>query len=283
VKTATAPLIALLNSGQPIRKADLYTLALADGTIVRATSADIAVAWAGNTYLPRPLFTRSRTRTVIGVEVDTQDVTIYPASSDFLGGVSWQQAVRTGALDGAWWRVDVAYFSDWGLPPVGVLANFYGRVAEASPAQSEIAVQVKSALELLNQQFPRNLYQAVCLHTVYDTGCAVAKATYTATGTVASTSSVSGFTSALAQASGYFALGVLTFTSGPNVGLKRTVKSFTSGAFTFVLPLPVSPGIGDTFSVFAGCDKLQATCVAKFSNLARFRGFPEIPVPETVF
>jgi hypothetical protein len=39
---------------------------------------------------------------------------------------------------------------------------------------------------------------------------------------------------------------------------------------------------GATFTVRAGCDKTQGTCTTKFSNLARFRGMPYIPVAETV-
>jgi uncharacterized phage protein (TIGR02218 family) len=283
VKSAGGPLISLLNSGLPIRKADLYTLTLASGTVIRATSADIPVSWGGNVYPTRPLFTRTRTRTVIGVEVDTQDVAVFPQPTETLDGIEWHLACRLGALDGAWWRVDVAYFSDWSLPPVGTLSSFYGRVADVTLERSQISITVKSALELLNQQFPRNLYQVPCLHTVYDSGCNVTKASYTFSNSVTSASTPAGFTSSLAQATGYFTLGVVKFTSGANNGLTRTVKTFSGGAFTFILPLPVAAAVGDTFTATAGCDKLKATCIAKFSNQARFRGFDEIPVPETVY
>ena len=37
------------------------------------------------------------------------------------------------------------------------------------------------------------------------------------------------------------------------------------------------PEPGDTFSVFAGCDKTFATCKAKFDNALNFRGFPHLP------
>ena len=48
------------------------------------------------------------------------------------------------------------------------------------------------------------------------------------------------------------------------------------------MPLPNVPAVGDTFSVFPGCDKTKTTCAGKFSNIARFRGFPFVPVPETI-
>ena len=42
-------------------------------------------------------------------------------------------------------------------------------------------------------------------------------------------------------------------------------------------PMHFDIASGDGFAVTAGCDKLFATCVAKFSNGDNFRGFPHIP------
>lgn len=81
--------------------------------------------------------------------------------------------------------------------------------------------------------------------------------------------------------SGYFAQGVITFTSGPNSGLKRTVASYAAGGLiTLVLPLPVAPVAGNTFSIVPGCDKQMLTCEQKFNNLINFGGQPFIPQPE---
>jgi uncharacterized phage protein (TIGR02218 family) len=53
-----------------------------------------------------------------------------------------------------------------------------------------------------------------------------------------------------------------------------------------VLTLAEAPvramAVGDAFAVVAGCDKLAATCRAKFANLINFRGFPTIPGDETM-
>jgi hypothetical protein len=43
------------------------------------------------------------------------------------------------------------------------------------------------------------------------------------------------------------------------------------------------PSNGDTLNAIAGCDKLQATCTSKFSNLVNFAGFPFVPKPETAY
>ena len=39
---------------------------------------------------------------------------------------------------------------------------------------------------------------------------------------------------------------------------------------------------GDTFTVTAGCDKSLDTCIARFNNVANFRGFPFIPGNDAV-
>ena len=41
-------------------------------------------------------------------------------------------------------------------------------------------------------------------------------------------------------------------------------------------------GMGDSFTIRAGCDKRPETCTAKFSNIASFRGFPHIPGQDAV-
>ncbi|MCU0624551.1 MAG: phage BR0599 family protein, partial [Gemmatimonadaceae bacterium] len=82
-----------------------------------------------------------------------------------------------------------------------------------------------------------------------------------------------------------FDLGIVRFTSGALSGVSRVVRSHvqSGGVLRLVAPLPAAPAPGDGIAVTPGCDKRQATCSSKFSNLARFRGYPYIPVPETLY
>jgi uncharacterized phage protein (TIGR02218 family) len=75
--------------------------------------------------------------------------------------------------------------------------------------------------------------------------------------------------------------GQLVFTSGVNNGHIVAVRQYASTTIYFVVPLPAPPLAGDTFTVYPGCDKTQATCTSKFSNLINFGGFPYVPSPET--
>ena len=169
----------------------------------------------------------------------------------------------------------------YGDTSAGLVNIFTGRVVEIDCGRSLATFNINSHLELLSQQMPRNLFQAGCLNTLYDGACTLNRASFAVNGTVTS-ATASSVTASLSQANDYFTLGTVTFTSGQNDGFTRTVKGFTSGGtFTMLVPLPFVPAGGDTFTIYPGCDKKQATCSTKFSNLANFRGQPYIPQPET--
>lgn len=140
---------------------------------------------------------------------------------------------------------------------------------------------VKSELETLDVQMPHNLYMATCIHTLYDDGCGLVAASFTVTGNVTSGATASSVSCNLAQADGYFDLGVIRFTSGANAGLTRSIKSYTAGVIVPVMPFPYTPAPADLFTARPGCDKLEATCNSvKFSNRDNFRGYRFIPVAE---
>jgi uncharacterized phage protein (TIGR02218 family) len=164
---------------------------------------------------------------------------------------------------------------------VGSTILFSGRVSAVQPSRNEIAVDVTSDFELFNVQMPRNLYQPGCIHTLFDSGCALTKSSFLTSGvvTTGSTASVIAAT-ALSQATGYFDLGTILFTSGANQGITRSVKAFVhSTSVEVALPFPSVPAVGDTFSIYPGCDKRLTTCDTKFSNKVHFGGFPFIPTP----
>lgn len=164
----------------------------------------------------------------------------------------------------------------------GTAIMFAGRIAECDFGRNGVKAKINSHLELLNVNMPRNLYQPGCVHTLYDAGCTLSKATFTFTGTVgagatASTLPIAG----TGQADGYYALGTVKLTSGANAGLSRSVKLWAGGVATLLSPLPAAPTNGDGVQIAAGCDKQQATCLNKFANLGNFGGEPYVPVPET--
>jgi len=282
MKSATAPLIELLGSGRPFMMADCYTFTLASGSVLRFTSFDITLSFGGNTWSAAgPVIERGNTRTVIGLEVDTIDLKTSPRDTDLIGAQSWFQAACSGTLDGAEVMLQRAFLE---APPtvVGMLKMFVGNVGPIVIDRMTIDKTSNSPLELLNIKLPRNLYQSGCLHTLFDTGCGLSPAAFAVTGSVTGAPTRTGFTASMAQAAGWFDLGALQFTSGVLNGTRRSVKRWNGGDITLLNPLPIAPTIGDTFTVWPGCDRLKATCEsAKFNNVINFKGYPFIPVPET--
>ena len=289
MKDAAAPLVTYLNTSTQFMMADLYKFTLLDGTTITSSNWDRDLTVASVLYSCNGLkIKRAKTKLTVGLVVDQLDLTIYPASTDRIGALSFLGALNNGLLDGATFTLQRAFLSD-ATTVVGTLLLFSGAVSDTEFSRTEARLKIKSWLELLNVNLPRNLYQAGCRWTFGDSGCGVIKEPYAVSGTIAGGSTnqilnVSGLT----QPTGYFDQGVIVFTSGILQGIKRTVRTFTSptggslvDTVNLGLPLPHNPGYGDTFKIYPGCDKTMATCAGRFSNLLRFGGFPFIPVPET--
>ena len=283
MKTASTALINLLASRQ-FFSADLYQFSLIGGGTLNYCSGDKDIIWNGITWSSgAPYFDRKNNKAKchwkIGVEVDTLVFDVIPANANILGE-PFVSAVRQGVFDGAELTLYRAFMPTYGNVAAGTVIMFAGRVAEIDATNSLATFSVNSHLELLNQNLPRNLYQSGCANTLYDSGCGVNKASLAVSGSVTS-ATTSVIIASLTQAAGYFDLGVISFTSGANNGISRTVKSYASNSVSLIAPFPVAPNTGDSFLIYPGCDKQQSTCSGKFNNLGRFRGFPYVPENST--
>jgi len=116
------------------------------------------------------------------------------------------------------------------------------------------------------------------------------QASLTQAGEVIGASSELAFNMNLVVANQYFTLGVVTFTSGENAGISRSIKySAASGnGVMLTAPLPAQPAIGDSFTISPGCslalsstnpNGCQQWQPATWQN--RFRGTPFVPAPTT--
>ena len=282
MKSANQALIDLLASSDKFLMADLFTFTLITGDVYRWTNADIDIAYNGSIYKAGgSLIKRGKIKNTVGIEVDTLGVTLYPSVADAIGSIRLSTAILSlGFLDNAKLELRRCFLSAWSDPPVGDLILFMGTVSDIKGSGTQIEISVKSKLEVLNAQVPRNLYQASCLNSVYDALCQVDK-TSMSVGSQVVSGTTSSIASTLTNLDDYFKLGVLRFTSGANIGVTRTVKKFSNKGFSFSLPLPNLPAPGDYFVVYPGCDGTMDSCKNKFNNLIRFRGMPFIPVPET--
>lgn len=307
----TATLQAFLASADHWAHAELYLFGFPFGapffggfaTWMPLAAAEVPITWQGFTYQPTGTrVARGQLKTEIGIEVDTFDVVLTPHAEsgalDVVPGTTMAltQAARSGLFDYALltiWRLILSEPVRHGAVPavIGGVKLFVGAVADATTHRHKIEIRARSRLDLLNQKLPRNVYQPGCLNALFDTVCGLSPTgtaggnAFRATPTVqAGADTLTVPLSACAQPDGYFDLGALQIGAGsPFQGLRRGIKRYTQSPCQVVLyePLPFVLAPGQAVTLQAGCDKTLDTCVAKFDNRGRFRGFPYVPLPET--
>lgn len=284
-ETSAGALVAFLNSATQRVTADLLTITLTSGQVLRYSGGDQALTVNGNTFGLGPLIVRSRTSQKVGIDVDSLDLTLSCDSSVQVNGSPLLAFARLGGFDAARVVLERAYAASWATGVVGTVALFSGRVGPGVPTRYDVRFTVKSELELLDVMVPRNVYQAGCLNDLFEPStCRILRAAWTyagsATGPTDATQTV--FANTLVNGGGWFDLGVVRFSSGANLGVSRTVRSYQPGSLTVIAPWPFPVANGDTFTASAGCNKTLLQCDTKFNNRVNFRGQPFIPVPETI-
>jgi uncharacterized phage protein (TIGR02218 family) len=261
------------------------------------TSSDWPLKFNGNTYQTAMNSgvvidrkgSKAKIKWNIGTHVNTLAIDVL-ANNAKVNGQDFFAAVKQGVFDGAtvtfyraYWNRTTSFMNP--ILPVGVVQMFAGHVAQIDSSRSKVTFTIKDYMDLLNIQLPRNLYQGGCLNTLYDTACTLNANSFMETGGVTSGSSASVVNNTtLTGTTGVYDQGKITFTSGLNNGISRSVKQYINGSPTTIAllsPFPNTPANGDTFKVFQGCNKTQSTCNTKFSNLINFRGFPYIPENST--
>lgn len=124
------------------------------------------------------------------------------------------------------------------------------------------------------QQVVGRVYAKRCDADLGDARCGVSLGAHTVASSVTSVASKQQFNGAAIPGRPY---GLLTWTSGNNNGLKMEIRTVSVNTIVLVQPMPFTIQVSDTFSAYAGCDKLPDTCRSVFSNIINFRGYPFIP------
>ena len=278
-------LVTFLQNATEFRMADLYTITLKAGEVLRYTTWDMTLKVFGNTFLTGPPnIEHTAIEEQLGMDVSTIEITITASPSDLLNGVPILQSIGMGMFDGAAFKIE-RLFIDNNNQQIGTVIRFAGFIGPIDElARTYCKLTVNSGTELLQIQLPQIILQTGCTNTLFDARCGLSKAAFAESETMQAGSTVNKVVSLSGQADGYFDNGQIAFTSGANSGLVKAVKQYFGpplSQFTFNSPLPFVPNAGDTFTAYPGCDKTQATCTNKFSNLVNFEGFPYVPVPET--
>lgn len=279
MKSLPAALQAHLDEGTTTL-AWVWRITRTDGLTFGFTDHDRTLSFDGTEFEPDSGLTASEVRSSSDLAVDAQDAE---------GVLTSDRITETDILDGRWdnaavevWRVNWADTSQRVLMRRGAIGQIRrGRLA--------FVAEIRSLAHVLGQTVGRT-FQGNCDAALGDTRCGVnvEAPPFRGSGAVIDMVRDRAFTaSGLGPfAAGWFAFGLVEWTSGANAGRRVEVLAheLVDGvAILTLLEAPVRPITAtDTFIIRAGCDKRIGTCGAKFANVANFRGFPHIPGQDTI-
>lgn len=256
-------------AGEVTSLATLWKITRLDATVFAFTDHTRDIEYGGNTYLASSGYAPSAIKTTAALNVDNLEVQSFLRSStitdaDLLAGL-WDYATVEIM------RINYLSIGD------GIEWLRKGTLGNVKTGRTAFVAELRGMTQPLQQTIGR-IFSPGCDANLGDARCGVTIASYTVTGAVTSVTSGHEFTdTSRAEASGYFEGGLLTWTAGNNNTYQMEVKTFASGVFFLQQAMPNAIQIGDTYSVYAGCDKILSTCKTKFSNVINFRGFPHVP------
>lgn len=226
---------------------DLYSMVLANGTVLRFTAWDTDIYFGGNKYsafdqgvtVLRSGVTKRR-----GVESSKLSVTLaYDSASIAVAGYNLARALDRGLLTGAvltlYRAVAYAPRPDGASDADAVVYGLY-IVTDASPDRGKIVFDCVTPTEYFNQDIPWRKFGLNCDWTLYGPGCLLNKANFACGGSVLTGSTASRLVCAglntnpaspdagAVAPSGYFNQGVLQFTSGALNGLRTSVMAYAA-------------------------------------------------------
>lgn len=275
-KSISAQLKAHLE-GETTTLATCWKLTRKDGVILGFTDHDTDLVIGGVTYEAETGYTASSIASDINLSTNNLDVQGILESTQITA-----QDLSAGRYDEA--EVEM-FIVNWDDLTQGILRlPGKGWIGNITTRREDFVAEVRGLDQAL-QQIVGEVYQPTCRADLGDSKCKVDLDALTVNGVVSSVTDRTTFAaSGLAgtQSDDFYKHGLLTWTGptgGDNVDLAREVDSYidSTGTFTLILPMGFDIQVGDTFSVYPGCDKTLATCRDKFDNVINFRGEPFIP------
>lgn len=247
----------------------LWQVTLQNGTVLGFTDHDQNIIYSGVTYLAASGYSKSALANAETLGVNNSEV----------HGLLVSPAITEDALlAGLWDYASLQFFLiNWADTTMGALELPGGTLGQVTKLRDSFIAELRGKTQNLQQSLGR-IYTPACDADLGDTRCTVNLTSFTVTGTVGSVSSNRIINDGgRIEANGYFDQAKLTFTSGLNNGLSMEVKSYVVGQLSLSLQMYYAIAPGDTYNVYAGCDKQRSTCVNKFNNVINFRGFPDLP------
>jgi len=247
-----------------------------DGQIYAFTSADEDDVIDGLRYASAPGLDIKNLVSSAGFAVDNTEIQVLPDE---------QFVTKADILAGRWDGADFEIFRySWADPAAGIDIIKRGTFGNLQPRRGLYVAELRSLRQAL-QQTIGSIVQPTCRYRLGSTSmpdglCMVDLAAFTVAGAVESVASSYEFSdSARTEPDDWFVEGAITWTSGLNIGLSQKIRaSLATGVITLSLPMLFEIGVGDTYSMHAGCLKRHLEdCRDKFDNILNFGGEPHLP------
>lgn len=259
--------------GSTITLCTCWKLSLTNDTVIGFTDHSNDLVIDAVTYYSSSGYVPSAVNYNSTMEVSNLDISGLLST----GGVT-RADIEAGLFDFAKVEIFMVNYMDLTM---GELILKKGKFGEVEIHNEDFMVELRSLTESLTTSSICDIYSPQCRAIFGDAKCGINLASITVSGTITSvTDSTHYTTSGLGSYSNdYFNYGLITFTSGANVGMSNEVKDFTqsSGIVTTYLPYPYSVSVGDTFTIYPGCDRDYTTCSTRYNNIVNFRGEPFLP------
>lgn len=245
-----------------------WKLTRQDGTVMGFTSHDVDIVYDGVTYKASTGFAPTAVSTSSDISTDNLDATGM-ISDDSIKA----EDLRAGKYNNAGIMVFLINYED---PTAEIFILRRGTLGEVTYGDNQFTSEIRGLMEAFQQKSGK-VTSKTCRTCLGSTLCKLSMAAYTENGTVTAVDS-EGFYISNSHVADYFTYGVITWLTGLNAGTQMEIKKYAADGFvTLFLPMAHAVGIGDTFTIAAGCDGNATTCKNRFNNLANFRGEPYTP------
>ncbi len=253
-----------------------------DGVVIRGTQHDrnltIASGTYAGTYLSSAAIRNSDISSGSDLSPDNSEVEGFATADAFLTDLSAAD-IEAGLFDDADLILIVC---NWAAPDDGqfrIPGATLGNIQRVS--EGKYTAEVRGLAQHLTQPILRT-YSENCNADLGDARCGVDLTALIIPATVTAVTSRRRFdcfllTDSSSGVAGDYVLGKVVGLTGANAGYTREVKQDAVGSVFGALELhevlPIMPEIGDTFSLYPGCDKQKEGGCRRYNNIPRFRGY----------
>lgn len=186
------------------------------------------------------------------------------------------QMIDRGAIDDARVQVDIV---DWSDTSLGTIKCFLGFVAKASYQDRWTCALDCQPLLSRDKTLADEVFSSNCRTDFGDARCKVDIDALKVTTAVTASPTRQSFSTGDGSADNHWQTGLAAFTSGANAGISVEIAaSDHTGSIVLRGILPYVPAIGDSVTLYPGCDKTPARC-HDYGNMVNFRGEPFAVAP----